>query len=103
MFHLAATNRLVEEIAQRMKRGDAAAELVTRLLAQTKIISRFVARLGDGIPEKCREELSRLHNAVQNAVMVGDRWLAESAGPELAAQTLKRRISRAYGLITHYN
>ena len=91
-------NGLVAEIAARLERGDAARESIARLETEIKIIGRYVVRLDRALTEDCRAEIARLEAGVQKAVQIGDRWLANADGPELAAQTLQRRISQAYGL-----
>jgi hypothetical protein len=100
---LRAANQLVEEIGVRLKNGDAADDQVRTLVGQTRIISRYIARMGDGLSEDCRREFHQLLVNVQKAVTIGNGWLAQAAGPELAAQALKQKLSRAYGVPTHLN
>jgi hypothetical protein len=103
MLQLRTAFELVSEISARFERGDAAEESVNRLVAQTKIIQRYVARAGDGLSCECRTELANLLAAVQSTLRSGNCWLARAAGPELALQTQRRRLSQAYGLSSRNN
>ena len=103
MVLLKAASSLANEIVARFERGDAAEGLVNRLIAESNVIERYVARLGDGLPVDCRKELERLASAVQNAVNCGNGWLKSAAGPELAAQAQRQRLCQAYGLQIPYN
>jgi hypothetical protein len=99
MVLLTLANSLAEEIAARFARGDAAEALVSRLAAETRIIARYVSRIGNEMTDECRKELARLQKAVEKSVGAGGGWLEKSNGPELAAINLRHRVSRAYGLI----
>jgi len=103
MVLLKTATGLVSEITARLDQGDAAEELVGRLITQTTIIERYVARLGDGLSSDCRTEIARLLAGVQDAVRRGNSWLVQADGPELAKQNLQRRVCRAYGLSTRNN
>ena len=98
MAVLNGTTSLVNEITTRMERGDAAEKLVNQLVAQVKIIERYVARLGDGLSNECRLKIAQLLSRVQDAVKNGKNWMAKADGPELAILNLQRRISKTYGL-----
>jgi hypothetical protein len=100
MFLLKEATALVDDIASRFERGDASEKLIERLIAQTRIVERYVARLGDNVPSHCRMEIAVLLRNVQAAVSKGSNWLARADGPELAQQNLQRRVCRAYGLAT---
>lgn len=95
---LRTTRALVDEIEARFQRGDAASTLVARAVAQTRMIGRYVARIGNDLPDECRIEIAQLLETVDRAVKTGDGWLSEATGPALAAQVLRQRISRAYGV-----
>jgi len=103
MVLLKTATELVNEITARFDRGDAAEELVERLVTQTTIIERYVSRLGEGLPPDCLAEIAQLLDGVQVAVRRGNSWLVQADGPELAEQNLQRRVCRAYGLSTRNN
>jgi hypothetical protein len=100
---LKAATELVDEIHVRFDRGDAANDLVARLVAQTTLIQRYMARLRDELPNECRMLFARLLKGVQSAVNGGDAWLSRAAGPELASEVLRQRICKTYGVPTRNN
>jgi hypothetical protein len=103
MVLLKAATELVEEIHVRFDRGDAANDLVARLVAQTTLIQRYMARLQGELPTECRMQLAKLMKGVESAVNDGDAWLSGAAGPELASEVLRQRICRTYGVRTRNN
>lgn len=100
---LKSANELVFEIGRLFEHGDAAGEAVNRLVAQTTLIQRYVARLGDGLPGDCRDQIARLSRSVQDVVRRGETWLSTADGPELATQVLRNRICRTYGMPARNN
>jgi hypothetical protein len=86
---------LTARIGDRFRGGDAAEELLGLLAARVAEIRRLAA--GAGLPEECRAEITGLFGRLQVTINEGDGWLAQ-AGPELASQTLRQRVRRAYGL-----
>jgi hypothetical protein len=103
MVVLKAATELVREIKVRFERGDAARELVSRLVTQTTIIQRYIARLGNDLPKDVTDQIGKLFTDVKAVVECGDNWLSKAAGPELAAEVVRSRVCRTYGLSTRNN
>jgi hypothetical protein len=103
MSLLRSATELISDIQLRFKRGDAAQEQVARLVTQTKLIQKYVARFGGELTSECRARIAMLIQEVQTAVSGGNAWLSRAAGPELAYQVLRQRICKTYGLPTRNN
>jgi hypothetical protein len=94
---VAGAAKLVAEIGVRFKAGDPADELMRRLEADLATLSRLTSGKVDGLPDDLRNEIAGLLALVQATVAVGDEWLART-GPELASQSTRLRLKRAYGV-----
>ena len=93
-----AATELVDEIASRFEHGDPAEELIGRLAVEIAVVERYATQLEGELPPELRAEIARLLARLQTAASGGDDWLAQGIGPELAAQNLRQRVCRAYGL-----
>jgi hypothetical protein len=87
---------LVAEIGLRFKQGDSATEPIARLGARLTTLTQLAAEAVD-LPPDVQEGIATLLTRIQETVALGDEWLART-GPELAAQHLRQRLRRVYGV-----
>lgn len=90
---------LTAEIGNRFKVGDAAPELIARLVSLVTTLERDLAR-ADDVSEDLRAAIAELLILVQETTAVGGRWLEATAdGPELANYRMRARVQKVYGLL----
>jgi hypothetical protein len=94
---VAGAASLVAEIGLRFKAGDPADDLVRRLETELATLAQLTSGKAGALPDDLRTEIARLFSLVQETVATGDEWLAR-IGPELAAQHVRHRLKRAYGV-----
>lgn len=90
---VADATELIAEIGRRFGAGDPADEQLARL---ADLMNRLSPVPGD-LPDDLRAALTALSARFGETVAAGSAWLAES-GPALAAERIRGRLNRAYGV-----
>ena len=90
---------LTVEIGTRFKVGDAAPELIARLVSLVTTLERDLA-LTDNVSDDLRAAIAELLVLVQETAETGGHWLeAVADGPELANYRMRARVQKVYGLL----